>query len=99
MKRQIRYSVFETNSSMSHSLQVMTKDEYDKIMEYDKSDDWVWNIWDEAWVSTTDINKEYMDEYDYRNSYFDEEADYYIKDYTTEHGDEIVIISMAKSDY
>ena len=43
MKSQIRCSVFETNSSMMHTLQIMSKADYDKFMKYEEDDDWVWD--------------------------------------------------------
>ena len=57
MKRQIRRSVFETNSSSMHSLTVMKKDEYytseeilDRFYLWDDKEadekDCVWNIWE-----------------------------------------------------
>lgn len=101
MKKNIRYSVWETNSSLSHSLIIMSKDEYDTLMKMSEDDNYKWDTWDEKWVaaekaSTVDGN---WDEWRYRNSYFDEEAEYEVKLYTTEHGDKVVGISYAKEEY
>lgn len=101
MKKNIRYSVWETNSSLSHSLIIMSKDEYDTLMKMSEDDNYKWDTWDEKWVtaekaSTVDDD---WDEWRYRNSYFDEEADYEIEHYTTDHGDKVVAISYAKEDY
>ena len=94
MKRQIRYNVFETNSSMCHSLQLMTKADYDEFIRKDESDEWVWSRWRKKWVK---VNSDEYDE-DCTNSYFDEEADYEIKEFTTPSGDIVVGISYAKED-
>ena len=94
MKRQIRYNVFETNSSMCHSLQLMSKADYDELMAKEDSDDWAWSWWYEKWVK---VDSEEYDE-DCTNSYFDEEADYEIKEFTTLNGDVVVGISYAKED-
>ena len=95
MKRQIRFSVFETNSSMSHSLQLMTKADYEELLAKEESDDWAWNWENEKWVR---VDSEEYDE-DCTNSYFDEEADYEIEEFTTPSGDVVVGISRAKEDY
>ena len=94
MKRQIRYNVFETNSSMCHSLQLMTKADYDEFIIKDESDEWVWSRWRKKWVK---VNSDEYDE-DCTNSYFDEDADYEIKEFTTPSGDVVVGISYAKED-
>ena len=94
MKRQIRYNVFETNSSMCHSLQLMTKANYDEFIRKDESDEWVWSRWRKKWVK---VDSDEYDE-DCTNSYFDEEADYEIKEFTTPSGDIVVGISYAKED-
>lgn len=95
MKRQIRFSVFETNSSMSHSLQLMTKADYEELLAKEESDEWAWSWWDEKWVR---VDSEEYDE-GCTNSYFDEEADYEIEEFTTPSGDVVVGISRAKEDY
>ena len=98
MKIQKRLSVFETNSSMSHTLQMMSKEEYDDLIEKDKSGIYAWDCDNEKWV---DKNSEEYDEDDwcFRDSYFDEEADYEIEEYETPSGDVVVAISRAKEDY
>lgn len=94
MKKQIRYNVFETNSSMCHSLQLMTKADYDELMAKEDSDDWAWSWWYKKWVK---VDSEEYDE-DCTNSYFYEEADYEIKEFTTPSGDIVVGISYAMED-
>lgn len=97
MKKQIRFSVFETNSSMVHTLQIMSKADYDKFMEYEENDDWVWDRCDEVWLNKNDYEDGELDDCD--DSFFDEEADYEIQEFTTEHGDVVVAISRVKQDY
>ena len=94
MKRQIRYNVFETNSSMCHSLPLMNKVDYDAFMAKENSDDWAWNWENEKWVR---VDSEEYDE-DCTDSYFNEEADYAIEEFTTPSGDIVVGISYAMED-
>ena len=97
MKKQIRCSVFETNSSMMHTLQIMSKEDYDKFVEYEEDDDWVWDRCDEVWLNKNDYKEDELEDCD--SSFFDEESDYEIQEFTTEHGDVVVAISRAKEDY
>ena len=101
MKKNIRYSVWETNSSLSHSLMIMSEKEYRKLVEMCNDDNYKWDRCDEKWVHITDLTEEQLEEEDwrYRDDYFDEEAEYEVKFYTTEHGDKVVGISYAKEDY
>lgn len=97
MKYQIRRKVWETNSSLCHSLQLMSKEEYEDLCLKDESDDWVWDCWDDEWVN---VNSDDYDECgDYEEHYFDDEAEYDIKEYTTSNGDVVVGISKVKQDY
>lgn len=97
MKKQIRFNVFETNSSMMHTLQIMSKADYDKFMEYENNNDWVWDRDNEVWLNVNDYDEDKLADCTYTS--FDEEAYYEIKKFTTEHGDEVVAISMAKEEY
>ena len=101
MKKNIRYSVWETNSSLSHSLMIMSEKEYRKLVEMCNDDNYKWDTWNEKWVHTTDLIEEQLEEEEwrYRDDYFDEEAEYEVKFYTTEHGDKVVGISYAKEEY
>ena len=94
MKRQIRYNVFEPNSSMCHSMQLMNEVDYDEFMAKENSDDWAWNWENEKWVR---VDSEEYDE-DCTDSYFNEEADYAIEEFTTPSGDIVVGISYAMED-
>lgn len=97
MKKQIRFNVFETNSSMMHSLQIMSKEDYEKFLKYEEDDDWVWDNYEEIWRNKKELDKKELK--DYNESFFDEEVDYEIKEFTTEHGDVVVAISMAQEAY
>ena len=101
MKKNIRYGVWETNSSLSHSLIIMSKDEYDTLMKMDEDDNYKWDTWDDKWVTTEKASTvdDDWDKWRYRDSYFDEEAEYEVKLYTTEHGDKVVGISYAKDEH
>lgn len=101
MKKNIRYGVWETNSSLSHSLMIISKDEYDTLMKMCEDDNYKWDIEEEKWVSIEEINNtdDDRDKWRYRDSYFDEYGDYEIKMFTTEHGDKVVGISYACEDY
>lgn len=97
MKKQIRFNVFETNSSMMHSLQIMSKEDYEEFLKYEEDDDWVWDNYEEIWRNKKELDKKELK--DYNESFFDEEVDYEIKEFTTEHGDVVVAISMAQEAY
>ena len=101
MKKNIRYGVWETNSSLSHSLIIMSEKEYRKLIEMCNDDNYKWDTWDEKWVTAekASIADDDWDEWRYRDSYFNEYGDYEIKLFTTEHGDQVVGISYASEDY
>lgn len=95
MKKQIRCNVFETNSSMSHTLQMMSKADYNKFNEHEEDDEWAYCRCFNKWV------RKDSDEYDEDcccDTFYDEYADYAIEEFTTEHGDVVVAISMACED-
>lgn len=100
MRKQIRFGVYETNSSMSNALTVMSKKEYDEMLDKCEDDDWMWKRYGEEWVNvsgmTEDEIHERYDKYEIRNSFFDDEAECEIATYTTESGDEVVAISQYK---
>lgn len=97
MKKQIRTSVWETNSSSVNTLTIMTKEEY---KDWDKKwddPDWVWDYMNEIWVNKNESEeyKKYPDEF-WENP-CGECGDYYdieTTEYTTEHGDEVVAVSI-----
>lgn len=95
MKKQIRRGVWETNSSSVNTLTIMTAEEYKDFMEKWYSDDWVWDRYDDTWIHVDD--KEDGDRYRYSSNPCESEWNYFEKEtatYTTEHGDEIVVISI-----
>jgi hypothetical protein len=63
MKRQVRLNVFETNSSMTHSLTMCTDSEYCKW----KNDEVYWQRWDENFITVEEAKKEFE-----ADSYFDD---------------------------
>lgn len=101
MKKNIRYGVWETNSSLSHSLMIVSKEEYDTLMKMCEDDNYKWDVEEEKWVPIKEIDTtdDDRDKWRYRDSYFDEYGDYEIKMFTTEHGDKVVGISYACEDY
>lgn len=75
---------------------MMSKKDYEEFMKHEEDDNWAWNSLDKKWVR--------VDSYEYKDywcekSFFDEEADYEIEEFTTEHGDVVVAISMAQESY
>jgi len=98
MKKNVRYGVWETNSSLSHSLMIISKDEYDALMEMCEDDNYKWDVEEEKWVSIEEIDTN-QSKWRYRDSYFNEYGDYEVEMFTTEHGDQVVGISYANEDY
>lgn len=94
MKRQIRTSVWETNSSSVNTLTIMTKKEYKDLNSKWNDPDWAWD-----WVNDTWVNKNESEEYkEYSEEYWEnpcgDRYDIKTTEYTTEHGDEIVAVSI-----
>lgn len=100
MKRQIRKSVWETNSSSVNTLTIMSKKEFEDWEAKWDDPNWVWDNEYGKWVGVNDM--ESGDEYSkYRYSPNPcEDSDgwctYEMKteEFTTEHGDEIVAVSI-----
>lgn len=109
MKKQIRAGVFETNSSSTHTLSIMSRKDYERWQKGDLylSDDKLYtkeeviNKLQERDKRYKYEPKDYSDEdvfddermYDYETYgewREDEYLEIYVKDYTTENGDEIV---------
>ena len=102
MQVQIRENVFETNSSSTHSLVIATKSEFSDFKngkliycQYDagpfKSDHFYPTSQVEDWVAE---HEDDYDEYDFQryDDFFDDEyLEPFKEDYTTAHGDEIVV--------
>lgn len=66
MKKQIRMGVFETNSSMTHSLTICTDNEYRKW----QNGEVYWRRWDNNFITIEEAKKEF--ELDSYGSDFDE---------------------------
>lgn len=82
---QIRKNVFETNSSSTHSMTIVKKEEYDKWVKgeyYLWVDDWEFILKEEALVIREDLFKQGKDinKWDFPLS-FEEFRDYDIVDY------------------
>lgn len=94
MKRQIRLGVFETNSSSVNTLMIMSAKEYKDFMDKWDDPDWFWDNYEDCWVYYEDrLN----DTYRYSPNPCESEWNHYEKEtatYITEHGDEIVAISL-----
>lgn len=90
MKRQIRFGVFETNSSSVHSLTIVSKEDYEKWRNgeliYDRDNDKL--------IPSQDVDEDEYDSYDYWN-FNDYGGDFETSttSYKTKSGDEIVIRS------
>lgn len=86
MKRQIRRSVFETNSSSTHSLCICTEDDYNKWI----NGQMVYDSYSEQLVDVTSENKKE----DYRFQTYDNYGSCYFEAYTehftTPSGDKMV---------
>lgn len=98
MKKQIRFNVFETNSSNINSLTVMTKTEYEEFMRKWDSEDWVWDSWKNEWILRDDIDEESYREYRYWDDPTDEHYDIETAEYTSPSGDELVALSIYGND-
>ena len=93
----MRLKTFETNSSSVNTLMIMTAEEYKDFMDKWDSHDWVWDRYDDTWVHIDDKEEDDNNKYRYSPNpcenvwnYFEQET----ATYTTEHGDEIVAVSI-----
>ena len=87
MKRQIRSNVFETNSSMTHSLTICTEEEYNKW----ENGELLFDDWHGKFVNSED-NLDKDDYYSYRR-WEDERCEYYYdyaEKFITPSGDKMV---------
>ena len=95
MKRQIRFGVWETNSSSVNTLTIMSEKEYEDYMYKWNSDEYLWDDYNKEFVNVKDIKK-YNSHRFFSNpcetpyNYFEKE----IATYTTEHGDKVIAISI-----
>ena len=107
--RQIRYSTFETNSSSTHTLIIMTKDEYDKLCNEELYID----SWKESLITKEQVDDKTSNYEGYENQdecrrdsgiytldewIDDEYLEYDEYTYTSPSGDEIVAIAKYGRD-
>ena len=97
MKKQIRFGVFETNSSTTHTLTICTKEEFEKwqngelLFDYYK---------DKLVEKPQDWEEDSRGELrTYGEWYEDEYLETYEEKYTSPSGDEIVIFGKYGNDY
>ena len=60
MKKQIRYGVFETNSSMTHALTICTEEEYNKW----KDGELLYDYYDDEFIKPSEIDEASKDSID-----------------------------------
>ena len=83
MKRQIRRGVFETNSSSTHSLTIVSQEEYDKW----KKGEMLIHAWDEELISKDDIPEDKLGYYITYDKYWDNcDLETFEQTYTTKSG-------------
>lgn len=83
MKQQIRYGVFETNSSSVHSLTIVSKEEFEKF----KKGNLIFDRWNDALVEASENEDRDYETYDNLGG---NEYETFVQNYTTKNGDEIV---------
>lgn len=90
MKRQIRLGVFETNSSMTHSLSMCTKEQFEK---WKNGEIW-WDKWHNVFTEIKNddcITYEKFTELEYEEVFETE--------YTTPNGETVIAFGYAGYDY
>lgn len=90
-KRQIRYGVFETNSSMTHALTICTEEEYNKW----RKGELIYDDWDNKLVEVpADYDEDEDEDWQYQTygAYQDshEYCEDFKKNFTTPSGDNMV---------
>lgn len=87
MKQQIRYGVFETNSSSVHSLTIVSKEEFEKF----KKGKLILDRWNDTLVEVSNETEENEDgDYETYDNLGGNEYETFVQNYTTKNGDEIV---------
>ena len=93
MKKSIRKGVFETNSSSTHSLTIVSKEEFEKF----KKGELLFDRDYECLISQEDKKKKekeenyYEEEYENYEDWKDDNLETYAEKYKTKKGEEIVI--------
>ena len=101
MKKSIRIGVFETNSSSTHSLCIVSQEDYNKW----KKGELIFDRNNETLITIDEMqshkNDRYFDEDDYqtKESYFDNNLEEYEERYTTKSGDNIVVFGKYGCEY
>lgn len=94
--RKVRRAMFETNSSMVHSLCIVTEDDFNKF----KDGELIYDRWNEELVDASKVNldededNQYWSEEEYGGEYF--EVDY--QPFTTPSGDKMVAMCYYGED-
>lgn len=89
MRKQIRGNVFETNSSSTHSITICSKKDFEKW----KDGELIYDGDNDELVDLNAVNSDYLEEDIYKTYEQWQDDDYlefYIENYKTESGDEIV---------
>ena len=99
MKRIIRNSVFETNSSSTHSLTIASKEEYDAW----KNGQTLFNKWDNKFIPAREFTEEEKEGIDreivtYQEFFGMDNFETYQEDYTAESGDQMVVFGFYGQD-
>ena len=95
MKRQVRIGVFETNSSMTHSLTICTAEDYDR---WEKGE-LLLDRYSDKFVNKSDIkedDEDYLTEEEFYNS---EYLETFYREFTTPSGDRMVAFGNYGNDY
>lgn len=99
MKRQIRMGVWETNSSLCHSLSMCTKEQFEK---WKNGEIW-WNRWDEVFEPIEEnINEDKKEKRGCITYEEFEELEYeevFEQEYTTPNGETVIAFGYAGHDY
>lgn len=102
MKRQIRLGVFESNSSMTHSLQMCTKEQFEK---WKRGEVW-WNRWNwdvegEEFIPVRNMDDDERQDEGYTTYGEFEDFEYeevFEKEFTTPNGETVVAFGYAGHD-
>ena len=87
MKRQIRRGVFETNSSSTHSLTIVSQEDYYKW----KKGEMLIHKWDDDLISKEDIAEDKLNYYKTYDEYWeDSDLETFEQTFTTKGGEKIV---------
>ena len=98
MKRQVRIGVFETNSSMTHSLTICTEEDFDK---WEKGE-LLFDRYSDKLINASDIKEDDEDDPQYITQdmfYDDEYLESFTEYFTTPSGDRMVAFGNYGNDY